>query len=101
MNTSTDTFDRLVALGAPAIAEPRFYRIKLTDAGLVRVELRERGRTFGSELLAATEVDTRRMSPASVPDAVVGACVTVVTQASSAEVVDGMLGDFGAEEVAA
>lgn len=47
--------DRIVAAGAPAVTEPRFYRLSETDAGGIRVELRELQPYGGSRLLAADE----------------------------------------------
>jgi len=96
VNTPTDTFDRLVRLGAPRIAEPRLYRIKLTDAGLIRVELRERRKRFGSDLLAWHQFDPRLIAADQVAAATASACVEVVARVGQAEPIHELLGDLRA-----
>ena len=96
MTTSTDTYDRLIALGAPRVAEPRFYRIKLTDAGLIRVELRERRKRFGSDLLAWHQFDPRLIAADQVAAATASACVEIVARVGQAEPIHELLGDLRA-----
>jgi len=96
VTTSTNTYDRLIALGAPRIAEPRFYRIKLTDAGLIRVELRERRKRFGSDLLAWHQFDPRHMAADRVAGYTAMTCVDIVARVGQAEPIHALLGDVRA-----
>lgn len=55
-----NSYEKFVAAGAPAIVEPRFYRVYENVGGSIVVEVRERLAYRGSTLKAKRTVSSRR-----------------------------------------
>ena len=101
MTDKTNTLAPLVAAGAPEIAEPNFYRIAFTETGDLNVELRERRKLFGSDLIARRTVTPNAARPDDTLTAVVVALSDMVGDAERARRVHELLGDHSAAEVTA
>lgn len=101
MTDKTNTLDRLVAAGAPAIAEPNFYRVAFTEAGDLSVELRQRRKLFGSDRLARRTVTPNAAAPGDTLGAVVEALRDMVGDAERARAIHSLLGDHGTPAVTA
>jgi len=101
MTDKSDTLDRLVAAGAPAIAEPYFYRIAFTEAGDLSVQLRERRKLFGSDLISRRTVTPNADRPDDTLTAVVVALCDMVGAAERARRLHALLGDHGTAAVTA
>lgn len=86
-----NTYERLVAAGAPAIVEPRFYRIHENYKGGLRVEVRERNPRQGSVCLAHREIEKGR--PSDVLADVVQAFQDLVEDLDLKDVVADLRGD--------
>ncbi|MFJ9694921.1 hypothetical protein [Kitasatospora sp. NPDC101183] len=65
----------LSALGAPALPEGLFYRIRAHELGWVEFEIRER-RRFGSRLVQGSEVHVDPSTHRTVADVLLQGCTT-------------------------
>ena len=82
------TYDRLVAAGAPKIAEPLFYRITEELGGQLRVQLRRRNARFGSTYLGSEYVFRSDVEEGALEAAVVSALTKVVARYRRDEALD-------------
>jgi len=92
-----NTYERLVAAGAPAIVEPEFYRIKrdgYSDNALL-VEVHKRRPYKGSDLLVRKTVYVE--TDVQVLHEVVEACKQAVGEIRLKEMVETIVGDHPAE----
>ncbi len=86
-----DAYDRLVAAGAPPLPGDRFYRIRESVEGEIRVEVREQRPRGRSRLLARAPVYRAR---GSLLDAVVDAARSAVAQVAFREDLAELRGDL-------
>lgn len=87
-----NTYEKLVAAGAPAIVEPLFYRLyeELVGGNIV-VEVRERRQYKGSDLKARLTVSTNGV-PALVAERVAEAATEAVMELDYKSTLSGFLG---------
>jgi hypothetical protein len=90
------TYDRLVAAGAPALTEPRFYRITSPEDGVLSVQLRERLPRLGSRVLGRRRVSAAALNAEDVLPAVVGALREIVAAQIPDDTIGDLLGDYTA-----
>jgi len=89
-----NTYERLVAAGAPAIVEPEFYRIKpdfYNDGALV-VEVRKRKPYNGSDLLISKTVYA--VTDGELIHELVEVCKQAVGEIRLKDAVEDLTGDF-------
>lgn len=94
------TYDRLVAAGAPPLAEPLFYRVKFDNDDDLVAEVRETRQRFGSDRLAARYIEVRALQPDQVLPALVEALQAAVGDIRRRELVADFVGEFGPSEEA-
>ncbi|WNN93695.1 hypothetical protein SEA_CALLINALLBARBZ_45 [Arthrobacter phage CallinAllBarbz] len=88
-----NTYEKLIAAGAPAITEPRLYRIHEDYRnGELIVELRERLPYRGTKLLQTRRVDPREA--ADVLSKVVAALTEAVEAQALTEAKAALVGEF-------
>ncbi|UJQ87183.1 hypothetical protein SEA_BAILEYBLU_45 [Arthrobacter phage BaileyBlu] len=88
------TYEKLIAAGAPAIVEPRLYRIHEDYRnGELIVELRERLPYKGTRLLQTRRVDPRAAT--DVLSEVVSALAEAVEAQALSEAKTAVIGEFG------
>lgn len=100
MTENTATYDRLVALGAPALPADRFYRIRFDDFGRLELQLRKHRKRFGSDLIAKKAIPVRGIAPELVPGKVAATLVELVARTESAETVHDLLGSHSPTKTA-
>ncbi|WVX87898.1 hypothetical protein SEA_BERRIE_47 [Arthrobacter phage Berrie] len=96
-----NTYEKLVAAGAPAIVEPLFYRLYQDHTGAIVVEVRERRPYKGSNLKASRKVSTEGLPselPQRVGDAATECVMELDTKAAVAALV-GVASSEGREDV--
>lgn len=87
-----NSYELLVAAGAPAIVEPLFYRIyQEYGTGTIVVEVRERRQYKGSDLKARRKVDLCGL-PSQIPARVAEAATEAVMEIDTASVVASLVG---------
>lgn len=90
-------YERLVEAGAPAIVEPRFYRIYEALGEKLMIELRERRPRGGSNLLQSYAVQAS--DPEEVLQEVVEAAQLLVDRQKSEEIRAEIVGEHSAPAV--
>ncbi|AYN57765.1 hypothetical protein PBI_DRMANHATTAN_45 [Arthrobacter phage DrManhattan] len=86
-----NTYEKLVAAGAPAIVEPLFYRVAQAHTGAIIVELRERLPYKGSNLKARRTVSLNGL-PSEIPARVADAATECVMEHEAAVAVASLVG---------